>query len=47
MDRIGNYENWYVYLGTELGLLNEHSIDVESMEDYLGHPYESERGLNT
>lgn len=46
MDRIGNYENWYVYLGTELGLLNEHSIDAESMEDYLGHPYESERGLN-
>lgn len=46
MDRIGNYENWYVYLGAELGLLNEHSVDAESMEDYLGHPYESERGLN-
>lgn len=46
MDRIGNYENWYVYLSTELGLLNEHSVDAESMEDYLGHSYESERGLN-
>lgn len=33
------YENWFVYLGTELGLLNNHSIDYESMEDYLGHRY--------
>ena len=40
MNTIGNYENWYIYLGVELGLLNEHSIDDESMEDYLGHPYE-------
>ncbi len=33
------YENWFVYLGVELGLLNNHSIDYESMKDYLGHPY--------
>ena len=45
MDRIENYENWYVYLSVELGLLKEHSIDGESMEDYLGHPYGLKRGL--
>ncbi len=39
MVRRSLYENWFVYLGTELGLLNNHSIDYESMEDYLGHRY--------